>query len=117
MNRKETGAVYEQAAAEYLEQQGCRILEKDFRSRYGEIDLVAEEAGTLVFVEVKYRTAVTIQYPEEAVNRSKQKKICRTADYYRLRRRIPDDVPCRFDVIAITPEGITQYRNAFAYCR
>ena len=47
LNRKETGAVYEQAAAEYLEQQGCRILEKNFRSRYGEIDLVAEEAGTL----------------------------------------------------------------------
>ena len=117
MNRRETGAAYEQAAAKYLEQQGYRILEKNFLSRYGEIDLIAIEDGILVFVEVKYRTATDIMRPEEAVDWKKQRKICRTADYYRLRKQIPEDVPCRFDVISVTLKGITLYRNAFFYHR
>lgn len=116
LNRRETGMVWEQAAAEYLERQGYRIVEKNFYSRYGEIDLIAEDGETLVFVEVKYRSGTKIQSPEEAVDRKKQKKICRTADYYRLVHRIPEDHPCRFDVAAWTPEGVCLYRNAFPYC-
>lgn len=117
MNQRETGATYEQAAAEYLERQGYRILTKNFRSRYGEIDLIAVENGILVFAEVKYRTTTDIIRPEEAVDWKKQKKICKTADYYRLRKQIPEDVPCRFDVVSVTPEEITLYRNAFFYHR
>lgn len=113
MNRRQTGAVWEQAAAEYLEKQGYRILEKNFCCRYGEIDLIAEDNGALVFVEVKYRADIRIQYPEEAVDFRKRKRICKTADYYRLIHQIPEDHPCRFDVAAWTPEGLRLYRNAF----
>lgn len=116
MNKRKEGTIWENAAAEYLELHGYRIIEKNFYSRYGEIDLIADDHGTLVFVEVKYRAETKIQSPEEAVDRKKQKRISRTADYYRLLHQIPEDHPCRFDVAAWTPEGIRLYRNAFPYC-
>ena len=115
LNLRKQGTACEQTAAAYLETQGYRILEKNFYSRYGEIDLIADDTGVLVFNEVKYRTDTAVWSPEEAVDRRKQRKICKTADYYRLRHQIAEDTPCRFDVIAITPEHIVLYQDAFPY--
>ena len=66
-SRRAVGTHYEEEAARYLEQQGYQILERNFFSRYGEIDLIAKDEDTLVFVEVKYRSGASFGDPAEAV--------------------------------------------------
>lgn len=121
-NRRRKGSVYERLAAIYLQNQGLRILHRNFHDgRKGEIDLVCDDRGTLVFAEVKYRKRHTAGYAEEAVTPLKQRTICNTARYYVCRYHIEDTRPMRFDVIAIedtdTPGRvhIRWIRNAFAY--
>ena len=82
MNKREIGSRYEEAAAAFLQKQGFRILEKNFRCRQGEIDLVCREGKELVFTEVKYRSDVSCGSPFEAVDFRKQEKIRRTALFY-----------------------------------
>ena len=106
MNQREVGARQESRAAEYLESLGYHILVRNFRCRFGEIDLIAKQDDTYIFIEVKYRTGRTAGDPTSAVDGKKQKKISKTADYYRMLHQIPMDVPCRFDVVAETPEEI-----------
>lgn len=105
----------EQKAADYLKQKGYRILERNFYSRYGEIDIIAREGKYLVFVEVKYRTNTSHGTPQEAVSYSKQRTICRVANYYCLKRGIQEGTACRFDVVAILGNDVTLFRNAFEY--
>lgn len=109
------GADYEQKAAQYLEGLGYQILERNFRCRTGELDLVAKEGGYLAFIEVKYRTGVRMGEPQEAVNYRKRKKICMAAAYYCMVRRIPPQQPCRFDVVACLAGEWKLIRNAFDY--
>ena len=115
MNKRAIGTEYEDRAARWLEDEGYQILCRNFRSSYGEIDLIARQGKCLVFVEVKYRKNGGSGRPEEAVSAEKQRRICRTADYYRIRNQISEAVPCRFDVIAIEEETVRHYTNAFAY--
>ena len=116
MNRRKTGTEKEQSACRYLENHGCRILEQNYHAgRYGEIDIVAEEDGFLVFAEVKYRSGNAWGDPLEAVDFRKQQRICRVADRYLAEHRRPQDTPCRFDVIGITAEEIRWVPNAFPY--
>ena len=83
MNTRQTGNVYEQMAADYLEKQGMRILERNFRrGRNGEIDIIGRDGKYLVFVEVKYRSGDEKGNAAEAVTTAKQRTICRVADYY-----------------------------------
>ena len=99
----------------YLEQQGYKILEKNFRCKIGEIDLIAMKDSYLVFVEVKYRTKALQGNPLEAVDDRKQRKICKIADYYRMINKVREDEACRFDVVGIYGEQIALIENAFAY--
>ena len=115
MNTRTVGSAKEEVAAAYLTEQGLYVKEKNFRSRYGEIDIVAKDGDVLVFVEVKYRKTASSGHPEEAVNLKKSKIICRVCDYYRIRYKIPSDTQVRFDVVAIEGENIKWYRNAFPY--
>lgn len=113
---EETGRRMEEAAAEYLKRKGFRILERRYRSRYGEIDLIAEDGPVLVFVEVKYRSSLAQGRPVQYVNAAKQRKICTTAlQYLRQSRRI--DAACRFDIIELWLEQgkmkVHHYQNAF----
>lgn len=114
-NRRKTGAVYEEKAAEYLTGLGYEILERNYRCRIGELDLIAREGQTLVFLEVKYRRTATYGEPAEAVGALKQRTICRVADFYRMTHRVSEEQPCRFDVVAVLGEEIFLYRNAFSY--
>ena len=82
MNKRKTGAVYEEKAAAYLKEKGYRILEKNYRCPLGEIDLIAEESGYLVFIEVKYRRTSRLGTGEEAVNTKKQRRILGAARWY-----------------------------------
>lgn len=115
-NRRATGARYEDLAAEYLRRAGYAILERNFRSRYGEIDIIAERNGVTVYVEVKYRSGGQCGDPMEAVDRRKQQRIARTALYHRFVREYPEDQPCRFDVIGILGGGSVRHiENAFEF--
>lgn len=115
MNTRKVGAAYEKKAGMFLEEQGLAILQYNFRSRSGEIDIVAKDRETMVFVEVKYRKDAGKGQPEEAVDYRKQGKICRVADYYRMLHHMGDFSPVRFDVVAICGEEIRWYPNAFEY--
>jgi putative endonuclease len=114
--RISTGKRGEELAAAYLAEAGYRIVERNYRCIFGEIDIVAEEREMLIFIEVKSRRSEAYGDPQLAVGHQKQKKISRIAMHYleekRLRHR-----PARFDVVAVKllPAGhkIELIRNAF----
>lgn len=112
-NKRITGSRYEALAARYLEEQGLLVLEHNYRSRRGEIDLIAKDGDYLVFVEVKFRRNERLGFPEEAVDPRKQHKISQTAGYYLYRQGYDSDIPCRFDVVAITGNRIRWIKHAF----
>ena len=113
MNKRQLGFDNEQEAALFLENSGYRILETNFYCRAGEIDIIAENDGYLCFIEVKYRESEANGFPEEAVDIRKARRITRSAIYYMTRHGIPDDHPCRFDVVAILGKNIEVIKNAF----
>ena len=116
VNNRSTGSEYEQKAVDYLSKYNVRITERNFRNRFGEIDLIGYDGEYLVFFEVKYRKGTGSGFGEEAVNYKKQKTICKVADYYRVLHGVSDFSPIRFDVIAISGEEIRWIKDAFAYC-
>ena len=115
MNKRARGTGYEELAANWLRSLGYRIICRNFRNRYGEIDIVAQEREGLVFVEVKFRRSTSSGTPEEAVTHHKQVQICRVADWYLCRYQVPDGTSCRFDVVAVSENGMKLLRNAFPY--
>ena len=115
MNKREVGSQKEDRAAEYLMAQGLIIKERNFRNRFGEIDLIAVDGEYTVFVEVKYRKTASAGYPEEAVSVSKSRTISKVADYYRVCKKLPYDAAIRFDVVAIEGDRIRWHKNAFGY--
>ena len=113
----ELGLRGEAIAARYLAGLGFRILQRRFRTRSGEIDLVAEEGETLAFIEVKTRSSSACGSPAEAVDRRKQARLTRAAEVY-LARTGQYDATCRFDVVEVwdDPDGdcrIDHIRDAF----
>ena len=112
-NKRNIGAEYETCAADFLRKNGYKILERNFRCRLGEIDLIAEKDGVLCFVEVKYRKNTAFGHPEEAVSCGKQQKIRKVAEFYLMCRKIPLDTPCRFDVVGVEGKEIRHTINAF----
>ena len=84
----EIGRKYEEKAAELLEKQGYFILERNYRCKQGEIDLIGKEGEYLCFIEVKYRRGLSYGSPLEAVTKAKQRKISRTALYILPKRDI-----------------------------
>ncbi len=110
MNLK--GAKYEEQAALFLKGAGYRITDRNWACPLGELDIVAEKDGTLVFVEVRARSNPGYGSPAESVTRSKQVKIVRAAQAY-LKARRPQAESFRFDVIAITPGGLEHIEGAF----
>ncbi|HWP79500.1 MAG TPA: YraN family protein [Candidatus Acidoferrum sp.] len=96
MNTKEKGRFGERAAAQYLTEHGYHIRERNFRSRHGEIDLVADDGETLIFVEVKARAGAR---PAEAVNYTKQRRFIFTARYYLA--KTPTKLKTRLDIVEV----------------
>lgn len=116
MNKRKTGADYEDIAVGYLEKKGYRILERNYRCRYGEIDVIAFKDGVLVVAEVKYRSNDRCGEPAEAVDVRKQRRICRVTMDYLMRHKYFCEKPCRFDVISIYGGGeIKHIENAFYF--
>lgn len=113
--RKLLGREGEDRAAKFLAKRGYRILERNYRTRSGEIDLIALDRGVVVFVEVKTRTSNAFGAPELAVTPQKQRRMLKAALGYMKYRKL-HQVPCRFDVVAISgaagPE-VELIQNAF----
>lgn len=112
-NKRQIGRRYEQAAADYLSSRGLRILERNYRCRSGEIDLIASDGPYLVFVEVKYRSSAGKGAPAEAVHARKQQRIRQVARHYLYSHHYGTDTPCRFDVVCILAQQVQWIRNAF----
>ena len=106
----------ETMACAELESRGYAIVERRFRTRFGEIDVVANDQGTLVFVEVKTKTDSGFSDPVESVTKRKQQRLVSMAEQFVAHRGIAD-MPCRFDVvtvdISVTPSKIVVYPDAF----
>jgi uncharacterized protein (TIGR00252 family) len=114
-SRQETGRRGEEEAVRFLSKKGVKILERNFRDRNGEIDLIGEQDGVLLFIEVKYRGSQRFGTPEEAVTPEKQHNICRTALYYLHQTGRTAGTSVRFDVIALTDASIRWIRDAFPF--
>ena len=114
MNNKEKGNLGELIALRYLIKKGAKILEKNYRIKTGEIDIIAKIEDELVFIEVKSRSSTRYGYPAEAVNYKKINKISNVARYFMLINNF-NDVPIRFDVIEIyfNEKKINHIINAF----
>lgn len=116
MARQRLGEEGEAGACAELERLGYRVIARRYRSRFGEIDIVADEGGTVVFVEVKTKTDDSFGDPVEAVTPQKQRQIIAMGEEYAT-YRCPPNTPCRFDVVAIDrsviPARITVYKDAF----
>jgi putative endonuclease len=112
VERQELGKTGEDLAAAELERRGYAIVARRYRTRYGEIDIVARDGDTLVFVEVKVRATAEYGRAVEAVTRSKQRRVVRMAEDY-LARQTLTSVACRFDVVAIDGADLALVPNAF----
>ena len=114
--RQEFGKVGEELAVAYLKKKGYKIIEQNYRNKLGEIDIIAKDHKTLVFVEVKSRKSARLGHPKEAVTYKKQRKISMVAlSYLKSTRQL--DIRARFDVVTIyTIKGqprVEIFNNAF----
>ncbi len=111
-----TGAQGEEIAAGFLIKEGYQIIQRNYRTVLGEIDIVAREGESLVFVEVKARSGDQFGPPQAAVDLRKQAKMSRVALVYLKQKRI-DSCDCRFDVVAVVKSAggvqVELFRNAF----
>ena len=106
MNKRQIGSVYELKASDYLTKKGYQIIERNYRCRIGEIDIIAIERDCLCFIEVKYRKNEKTGDPLEAVDKRKQQNYLLTHSKYQ-------SVKCRFDAVGILGEEIRLVRDAF----
>jgi putative endonuclease len=112
MLKTDIGKNYEQAAVQYLKKSGYKIIGQNYRLKIGEIDIIAKDKKTLVFVEVKYRQSKEFGTPAEFVTIQKQNKIIKTALFYLKQNNIESDF--RFDVVSICGAEIEHIKNAFS---
>jgi putative endonuclease len=100
-NKREFGAELEAFAAKQMQAKGCKIIETNYLCKLGEIDIILQDKGTLVFVEVRYRKQNKFGGAIASVDSKKQKKIIKTASLYLQSKNLTDKIACRFDVFAI----------------
>ncbi|QUH27395.1 YraN family protein [Vallitalea guaymasensis] len=111
-NNRAIGSKGEEIAAKFLEKQGYKIIDRNYRCRFGEIDIIGMDSDYLTFIEVKYRRNINTGYPIEAVGYYKQKRIIKTAMYYTKVKRLYN-VDIRFDVVEIVNNKIRVVKDAF----
>ncbi|MHC9509883.1 YraN family protein [Kangiella sp. M94] len=117
MSTRQRGEKVELFAENHLKQQGLKLIEKNYNSRYGEIDLIMMEHRTLVFCEVRFRANTSYGSGAETVNLKKQQKIIKTAQLYLQAHKKMQQHDCRFDVVSVTLAAqeplIEWHKNAF----
>ncbi len=108
------GDAAEQAALHFLEQQGLTLVQRNFRCKLGEIDLIMQEGSTLVFVEVRFRQHSQFGDGAASVTWRKQQRLIRAAQYY-LQRSRQTERPCRFDVLSATGTQSTTHQSSIQF--
>lgn len=112
---RQTGKLAEDLATDALKQKSYTIIERNFSNRFGEIDIIAKDKDTLVFVEVKAKIGAEFGHPEEMINKKKLSKVRHMATIYLN----GNSVPCRIDIIAIVlnPDNsllrLSHYKNVY----
>ena len=109
-----TGAQAEQWAAQHLQLQGLKLIAQNYRSRFGEIDLIMQDGAALVFVEVRLRSNADFGGAAASIDARKQQRIIRTAQQYLS--SVPRTPPCRFDVVLMDDaqgHNVQWLKNAF----
>jgi len=104
LSNRRIGQTWEKAAESFLQLRGLKPRERNFFSRWGEIDLIMEDREHLVFIEVKYRRNSDYGHALEMLGRTKQQRLIRAARYYLTRNPKYQQRPCRFDFVAIQGE-------------
>ena len=107
------GSAAEQLAATYLQQKGLKLLESNYRCRFGEIDLIMRDGKEIVFVEVRLRSNAFYGGAGASITNSKQQKLTRTAEHYLMQH---GSTPCRFDAVlmdSLSLNNLIWHKNAF----
>jgi len=113
LKKKELGAKGEEIAVRYLKSRGYRIIERNYRIRLGEIDIIAEQGDDLVFIEVKTRSGTLFGSPFESITAQKQKQLSKVALEY-INKQGCNNRPARFDVVGIEMQvGSNTFQEAF----
>jgi len=114
---KHIGSFGEKVAVEYLQSKGYKILAKNFCCIYGEVDIIAKQKNSLIFIEVKTRQSNLFGMPSEAVTKVKQQKICRVAAFFIQKNKL-FDLATRFDIIEVdsSDNAVNHIEDAFYSC-
>lgn len=113
MNKRMIGSVFEDIAVTYLLKHDFQILERNYRCKIGEIDIVAKKNHILHFIEIKYRKDETYGNAVYSVTKKKQEKIYRIAECYLLEHMIRPNISISFDVLAITGNDVNYIENCY----
>jgi len=113
MNNRKVGFEGERKALKLLQKKGYKLIEKNFKCKIGEVDLIVERKKTLIFVEVKFRKNNKMGSPLEAVNMKKQRKIIKTSQFFLLLNNKYENYNKRFDVIGVTTNDMIHIEGAF----
>ena len=112
VHKKVLGKKGEKLVEEYLIQRGCKVLKRNYRTPFGEADIVAQDGDEIAFVEVKARTSDKYGAPREAVGKNKQQRYRKIAEFYWL--QTGEEPNARFDVAEVFPDGHIEY-YAYAF--
>ena len=112
-NQRAVGAYNEEIAAAYLRKQGLAVIERNYRVRTGEIDIIAKDGEYLVFCEVKYRSSKEAGGARYSISADKQRQIARVAKIYMAQKHISPETFCRFDCVLIDGKEIEYIKNAW----
>lgn len=113
MDTREIGLQAEQVACHFLEKNGLKLLARNYRCTFGEIDLIMRDNNDIVFVEVRKRTNIDFGSAVESVTLTKQRKVIKAAMHYLQKLRWFDKVHCRFDIIGISQGQMEWLKDAF----
>ncbi|MBQ8229329.1 MAG: YraN family protein [Clostridia bacterium] len=112
VHKKVLGRKGEKLVAQYLKKQGCKLLLKNYKTPFGEADIIVKDGDEIAFVEVKTRTNANYGAPREAVGYDKQRRYYKIAEYYGL--QTGEEPNARFDVAEVYADGkVEYYKNAF----
>jgi len=115
LNKKQLGDIAEEKACAFLRRKGFYLVDRNYHSPFGEIDLIMQDKDEVVFIEVRSRAYNTYGTAIESINKTKQHKVMKSAVYYLQQRKWLDKVNYRFDVVGCSPINIEWIKNAFSH--